>query len=166
MWLSLNFYYLYLFFGDLHPFHVSVCDIYYNPRSTRIELVQRIFLDDLEQALRAYADDPYLDIMHPKDAVAFDSLLEVYYTEKIALKVNDQSQSIKYLGHKRKQTQMYSYMETNQKIKKVPQQIHIRNTLLLERFKDQQNLMKIHIGDQKESIMLHQKAPEGSISLE
>ena len=81
-------------------------------------MVQRIFLDDLEIALRTFAKDAYLDVMDPKNPEVFDSLLKAYYAEGIQLKVNDKLQSINYLGHKREKAHMYSYMETEKKIKK------------------------------------------------
>ena len=155
-----------LLFLEPHPFHVSVCDLYYNPRTHRIELVQRVFLNDLEDALRVYAKDPKLDVMRPKDTVGFDSLLEAYYSERIALSMSNRAYSIRYLGHKRKKTHMYSYMETDKRLKKPPKQLFILNTLLFEHLHDQQNLINIRVGAQKKSIMLHAQTPEGSVSLD
>ena len=40
-----------LFLSLFHPFHVSVCDVDFNEETKSIQLSQRIFLDDFEQAL-------------------------------------------------------------------------------------------------------------------
>ena len=155
--------YALLLFG-LHPFHVSLCEVYYNPRSQRVELVQRIFLDDLEEALRVYAQDPYLDVSRPIDPVAFDSLLEAYYVERLSLKINQKDRQLNYLGHRKKKTHMYSYMETDQKIRRSPRHLFIRNTILFEQFNDQQNLINIRIGPDKKSFTLRAQEPQQELS--
>lgn len=162
--MQLSGWFLYVVMAWGHPFHVSVCDIFYNPRAQRIELAQRIFLDDLEETLRSYGDDPYLDITHPKDSVRVDSLLKAYYTEKLSLWVDGKLQSLSYLGHERKENNMWSYLETQKKVRRPPKRIEIRNTLLFEQFRDQQNLIKIRIFEAEQTLLLHRAAPQQAAS--
>ena len=57
---------LILFQSVFHPFHVSVSDIKYKEDQKAIQISTRIFLDDLELALRAFTGNEKLDIMDEK----------------------------------------------------------------------------------------------------
>ena len=153
-----------VFLSIAHPFHVSVCELLHNPRTKRVELVQHIFLDDLEETLRNYAKDPFLDVMQPKDSITFDSLLRTYYEKNVTLWVNGKPKELLYLGHVRKEESMWSYLETKGKVRRFPRSIGIRNTVLFEQFSDQQNLIKLRVGNVDHSMVLHKDQPQNEAS--
>ena len=138
-----------------HPGHMSVCEITYNPRTERLELVQHISLKDLEEALQHYGKNRYLDIMHPRDPVAFDSLLQAYYVAQIRLSVDHEKHALRYLGHERLNNNMCIYMEGERKLQRAPSAFRIQNVLLFEQFKEQKNRINLRIGEQYKSVLLH-----------
>ena len=147
-----------------HPVHVSVCNVSYNPRTKHMELVQHIFLNDLEETLRHYSQDPYLDVVHPKDPLRFDSLLQAYYLEKVALEVNKKQHTLHYLGHARKADKMHSYLESRKKIRRTPKHISLRNGVLFEQYSDQQNIINLQVGNVKKSMLLTRKTPHQAVA--
>ena len=50
-----------------HPLHVSVCEIAYNQESKALEIIQRVFIDDLEMEIRMDRNEPELDIFMPSN---------------------------------------------------------------------------------------------------
>ncbi|MEO1098652.1 MAG: DUF6702 family protein, partial [Bacteroidota bacterium] len=56
----------------LHPLHVSVCEIEYDSNKKSLEIIQRIFLDDLESEIRLDLNQPELDITLPNNGLTLD----------------------------------------------------------------------------------------------
>jgi hypothetical protein len=52
-----------LFAFSMHPLHISVTDIEYDEKAKSLEIMSRIFMDDLELTMRNRLNQPDLDIM-------------------------------------------------------------------------------------------------------
>lgn len=154
---------LVVFFGWLaHPFHVSVCDIEVNQKNSSLEISQRIFLDDLEMALRKKPGWEKLDVMDPSDPKGFDALMKDYIRGNVEVSVNGKSRAYAYLGHEREGDALWCYME----VKDVGQieLIEVKNTILLETYDDQINLVHIKNDGKIRSLKLHRDNIRDSIS--
>ena len=60
-----------------HPLHVSVTEIEMNDTDKRLEIMMRVFMDDLEVTLRKEFRQPELDILNPKEAT-LDEMMSTY----------------------------------------------------------------------------------------
>ena len=59
-----------------HPMHVSVTEIEMDEKEKRLEIMMRVFIDDLEVTLRQNFKQPELDVLEPKGQ-SLDELMQV-----------------------------------------------------------------------------------------
>lgn len=135
----------------MHPIHISVCDIAYDKERKALEIVQRIFLDDLELAIRNSRDEPYLDILDPKNNTT-DNLLKDYLNEHFQLKVNGAASAYSYLGHEIEGDAVYCYLEL-EKINEL-KSIGVFSSILTDEYDDQVNLVHVEVDDNIRSMKL------------
>lgn len=132
-----------------HDFHISVCEIEYDQGSESLEMTHRIFLDDLEATLVTWSGDPSVDVYNPKDEKKLKELIGKYLLEKFAVKVNGSNEKMVFIGSESEDDIMYCYIELP-KVKKL-QSIHILNTILMDKFEDQINMVHIYRGEETTS---------------
>lgn len=153
---------LVIFLGWLaHPFHVSVCDIEVNSKNQSLEISQRIFLDDLELALRKHSGWEKLDVLNPADRKRFDKLMQEYVTGNLQVSVNGRPVVLNYLGHEMEADAMWCYIEV-QGVQSV-NEIAVENRILLDTYDDQVNLIHIKNGGKIRSMKLYQNNARDAI---
>ena len=64
-----------------HPIHVSVTEIEYNEKNKSLQIISRIYIDDLELSVQKQAKNESLDLIEPKNGVTTDQLLTSYLKE-------------------------------------------------------------------------------------
>jgi len=152
-----------LFFSQIHPFHVSVCDIEFSKHEKSLQLSQRVFIDDLEIALgKKYSLN--LDVNDETTTTLLDSLIHVYMLENVHLIVDGKQKNATYIGNEIEGDGMWCYMEYTG-IKKL-KSLEIRNTVFLETFEDQVNIIHFEYEDYEKSIKLDQTKKFGVFNLE
>lgn len=145
-----------------HPFHVSVCDIEYNSKTSSLEISQRVFLDDLEEALRRKSGWTTLDVMKPSDKKRFDALVKEYVMESLSLSVNNAKATTSYLGHEVESDALWCYLEVTG-VNNL-NSITVGNTILIESFPDQVNLVHIKKDGKIRSLKLYENNVTGSVT--
>ena len=144
-----------------HPYHVSVCDVEHDIETKALQITHHIFLDDLEQALRKKYNTT-LDIVNPENIDDRDRQIENYVTENFVVEVNGKLKPGKYLGHEFEQDALYCYIEV-EGVKKL-KNISIKNSVLMEIFADQINLVHIKVDGKIKSLKLDKKNNTGQIN--
>jgi hypothetical protein len=144
-----------------HDFHVSVCDVEFNEQSKSIQVSQRIFLNDFEQALnKKYAVNLIID---DKSTLAYrDSLIQAYLFENIKLKVDGKEKKRVYVGSEIEEDAIWCFIEYVG-VKKY-KSITITSTVLLETFEDQANIIHFAYGDREKSIKLDKLKSSGTFT--
>src|SRR5688500_14334850 len=68
--------------AEAHPYHISVAEIKYNPKTQSLEIALKLFTDDLEETLSKLAGKPVLvtDVAAPK-------LLEAYFQKNFLVEL-------------------------------------------------------------------------------
>jgi hypothetical protein len=152
-----------LFFTQLHPFHVSVCDIEFKRESKSVQVSQRIFLDDLEQALsKTFSINLIID---DENTIEFrDSLIQVYVLEHLDMTFDGSEKKRAYVGNEVEEDAMWCYIEYSG-IKKFST-LEIRSTVLLKAFDDQDNIIHLKHGDFEKSIKLDKTNTRSTIIIE
>src|SRR5690349_21350246 len=82
-----------------HPIHVSVTEIAFDEKEKELEVVTRIFLDDLETSIRESKKQPELNLMKPGAGATTDQLVSAYLLPRFKILLKGKQQNIKYLGH-------------------------------------------------------------------
>lgn len=137
----------------LHPFHVSVSDIKYKEEKKAIQISTRIFLDDLELALRAYTGNETLDITEKERWDFVNENLEKYLLERMKLwDEKGKAYELNYIGAEIEDDVMWCYIEI-EKVKRL-EQVKIRNSILYEVWGDQENLVHFRAFDDVQSARL------------
>src|SRR5688572_15482974 len=81
-----------------HPIHVSVTEIEMDEKDKRLEVMMRIFIDDLELTLRERLSQPELDLLS-KPVKERDLLISKYLSDRFKLVLDGKVQKTNYLGH-------------------------------------------------------------------
>lgn len=131
-----------------HPFHLSVTNIYHKPKEKVVQVEQRIFLDDFEEALRDFTEDENFYIKDVNDPQVKE-LLESYLNEHFYIELKGKKVDLQFLGSEivKKENVMWCYFEA-EKVKKF-ESFQVFNSLLVEKFSDQENIIHYTYPDGK-----------------
>lgn len=135
----------------LHPFHISVTDIEYDEEVKSIEIAQKIFIDDFEEALAAFSNSK-IDLLDKSQKTSNDQLIEHYISEKFNIEINGKSVESDFLGTQLEEDAIWCFLEVS-KVRKL-NSIRIKNTLFFELFDDQMNLVHIKKDGEIKSMRL------------
>ena len=121
----------------IHKFYLSNTSIEFNAQSRAIEITSKIFTDDLEHAIEAQCYR--YNSLYPQTPEVFE-LVKKYIGDKLSLQVGGRNVVLNFLGYSvdNDMTTLFiegSYFE--------PNQVVVGNTILLELFSDQQNIVEV-----------------------
>ena len=137
-----------------HPFYISICQIDHNPGTDALEMSFRIFTDDLEQALESIGTDR-LHLGTEREAEKADLYIGRYLARHVEFQVNGSRVNAAFLGKEVDTEATWCYVE----IADIPDldSMTVTNTLLLETFEDQVNLVHVNANDQKKSLVFNRQ---------
>ena len=145
-----------------HPIHVSVTEIEFDEKEKSLEIMMRVFADDLEDTLRKHLNQPGLDIIAPSNGMTVDQMVSGYLSKHFKVSLDGKTQKILYLGNEREADTFIFYIEvTNVKKWKT---IQIQNDILTEVFDDQSNLVHVTVRDEVKSLRLTRDTPTDKIT--
>ena len=138
--------------GLLHPVHVSVTEINHSEKDKALQIVSRIFIDDLELSVQRDLKDDNLDIINPAGGNTTDQLVSRYLLKHMKIKVDGKPQYLKYLGHEVDGLVLVCYMEIPN-IKKL-KTVEPMNDVIMEIHPDQSNLVHVTYQGKIKSLRL------------
>jgi hypothetical protein len=144
-----------------HPFHVSVCEMKYNAPAQRLEIIHKIFWDDLEDGLSQMTGKRE-NISSPTDSAYVQGLIQKYLDTHFVLSIEGQKLDISFVGAELEEDAFWCY----QMVSDLPSfsSIRVQNKLLMEVFDDQMNLIHLeHMGKTK-SLRLTRRKFEDQLS--
>lgn len=147
----------------LHPLHVSVTEIEMDETDKRLEIMVRIFMDDLESTLREAYEIPDLDILKPK-GMTVDQMMKNYFGTHLKIALDGKMQALDYLGHEDEGEAFIFYVEVN-KVKKW-KTIQVTNDIMMSTFRDQSNLVHVTVGETVRSLRLTRSKPIDELTFE
>ena len=159
--LSIRLLFLLLSYGlETHPFHISLTDMVYNEDRQRIEIAQKIFWDDMEISLNNKSGQQ-VNFLQPKDPQKLEAIIEGYLMANNKIKVGEKELKINYLGHEIEEDAAWFYMETDQTGE--PHLISIRNSVLIDDFPDQQNIVNFYKNRKPKSFIARKDKTDGTL---
>ena len=138
--------------GLLHPIHVSVTEINYSEKDNALQIISRIFIDDLELSIQRDLKDDYIDILKPVGGKTTDQLVSAYLLNHMKVKVDGKSQPLNYLGHEVDGLAIICYIEITN-IKKL-KSVEAMNDVIMEVHPDQSNLVHVTYKEKIKSVRL------------
>lgn len=142
--------YLFLLFLFVHPFHVSVCELVYNEEDRAIQISYRIFLDDLELALRNDSGNEKLNVV--TDSLQVHEANRDYFHKTFGLKLNSEAIRYNYIGGEIEEEVMWCYLEV-ENVDTI-ETLEVSNSHLTDIYDDQQNIIHFKIREDKQSFIL------------
>lgn len=146
----------------LHPLHVSVTEIEMDRKDKTLEIVMRVFVDDLELALRKKYNQPELDVLHPRNGLTLDQMMTSYLHDHVTILLEGKPQAIRYIGHEKEDDAFIFYSEVTD-VKKW-QTIVVQNDILTEIHDDQSNLVHITVDSEVRSLRLTRENPKDKLT--
>ena len=134
-----------------HKYYLSVSDVEYNEEAQSLQIITRIFYDDLEDVLQERYDESIV-VDAAQDQEKLDTYIAKYLKRKLIVNVNGTAQPLNYLGKEYENDYVTCYIE----ITNIPEinELLIENTLLMDLFPEQKNMMHTNILGKKKSLLL------------
>lgn len=139
-----------------HPLHSARATVEYNLETGSFEVSLCVFPDDLSLVLSERAKRR-IDV--EKDG-SLDDVLKTYVSEKFQLSVDSaKPEALNWVGHESQTHQFWLYFEFPVDSES-PQEISIKNTLLMEQFDDQLNVAYVRIGGRQRCLTFRTDTPD------
>lgn len=133
-----------------HTYHSSILDLRLNPQKQQVELALKVFTDDLESAL-SQGRPQRLSLQDPRA----QALAEVYLREHLALALpaaGRQPQAplaLQFVGMQAEKDAYWLYAKA--RLPRATTALWLRNTVMLDQFSDQMNIVNAESGPAKTS---------------
>lgn len=144
-----------------HPLHLSVTDIVYDANEKELEIMLRVFTDDVELAIRQQRNDATLNVLTATDLKA---MLWQYVQPHMSITLDGKSHPAKYLGYEKDEDVFVLYIQV-QPVKSW-KTIEVKNSTLTEMYSDQSNLINVTRNDKTKSLRLMRDNPSGSLTFD
>lgn len=144
-----------------HPFYVSVTEINHNSQDKTIEISCKIFVDDMEAALKQNYKTP-VDLSNDKQKELHDKLIADYIPKHFALSADGKGGKLNYIGFEKDKESVYCYFEIINvaSVKK----LDITNSILQDYIDKQINIMHITVNGNRKSYKLDYPNKQASFS--
>ena len=143
----------------LHPIHISVTEIQHNEKNKSLEIISRIFIDDLELSIRNSTKNENLDLLNPANGLTTDKLVSEYLYAHLLVTVDGKAARINYLAHEIDDLAIVCYLEI-EGVRKM-KSIEVTNSVIQETHDDQSNLVHVTYGGPVKSMRLTSDKPSG-----
>ena len=120
-----------------HKFYLSNTSIEFNAQTRAIEITSKIFTDDLEHAIEAQCYRYHS--LYPQSPEVFE-LVKKYIGDKISLQVAGRNVVLNFIGYSVDNDMTTLFIEGNYFD---PNQVVVNNTILLDLYSDQQNIVEV-----------------------
>ncbi|MDP6053053.1 MAG: hypothetical protein QF879_11965 [Candidatus Latescibacteria bacterium] len=132
----------------------------HNPDTHTLEITFKIFTDDLEQALEAQGRGK-LHLGADRESEGADRYISRYLEQHVSIEIDGRILEAKYLGRETESDVTWCYSE----IGDVPSisTVTVINTLLIEIFEDQTNMVHINANGQNKSMLLTRAKDRGTV---
>ncbi|WP_299442116.1 DUF6702 family protein [uncultured Aquimarina sp.] len=147
-------------FTALHKFYVSVTQIEYNQEQKSLQIISRIFIDDIEEVLRKRYDET-IELVSETEETKVDQYLAKYLNQKLTITVNGEEMIFNFIGKEYDNDLVLCYLE----VENVPplKTITISNQALMDFFDEQQNIIHVKKGKKRKSLILEKEKDKGML---
>ncbi len=163
MWVWLNI--LLIGLGLSHPFHASICNLSFNPQTHSLEIVQKVFVDDIEAVLQQQTTPQIADI---EDALkGQQTAIAAYFKDALVLRINQQPVTWQYVGSEIQKAHLVVYIEVPNVDVQNLHNLSLKSTVLLH-LAGQRNWVHwngSHPTEPVQSLILTKAQPYGAFTL-
>lgn len=149
--LGLILFFIFTSFSPFHKFYVSVTEIEHNQKSQSLQIISRVFTDDLEKVLRQRYDNK-IRLGKDNETPGVQKIYAKYLTQKMTISLDHKSRELNYVGREYDNDMVIFYIEV-ENVKDF-QSIKVLNTILMDLFEEQKNLVHVENNGSTKSLIL------------
>ena len=144
-----------------HKFYVSTTKVEYVKERKSIQIISKIFVEDLEQVLQE-RNSSRVQLDPKKETDLDQSYLLNYISQKLKFKINEKEAQLIYIGKEYDIDILNIYFE----IEDVDslESIRIENKILIDLFPEQQNIIHFSNEKNKRNLILDKNHPTGLLN--
>lgn len=158
--LLVSCFFLFSSFSGGHKFYVSVTEVEYNSDHQSLQIISRVFTDDMENLLKnRYNENLYLTEEEEHDAV--DRYLSKYISQKLKIKIDGKPKNLLYLGKEYENDLLLLYIEVEDV--KFITNVEVQNLILTDLFAEQKNVVHVEVRGKTKSLLLSRDNRAGLI---
>ncbi|EAR14262.1 hypothetical protein RB2501_02520 [Robiginitalea biformata HTCC2501] len=151
-------------FTAAHKFYVSVTNVEYSESDESLQIISRIFIDDLDNLLKTRYDfDARLATEDEPEAAA--GYIERYFNSKFRVFVNGEERAYTFLGKKYDKDLILCFIEVTGVPREDLESVGLQNEILTDLFSEQKNLVHFKVLGKKRSVVLIRENNKGMLNL-
>lgn len=147
-------------FTALHKFYVSVTQIEYKEEEKSLQIISRIFVDDIEEVLRKRYDET-IELVSNEQEERVDQYLTTYLKQKLSIIVNGEEVFFNFIGKEYDNDLVLCYLEV-ENVESL-KTIVVSNQVLMDFFDDQQNIIHVKKQKKRKSLILEKEKDQGML---
>lgn len=141
-----------------HEFYFSLTEIEYVKEKKAIQIISKVFTDDLETMLRKRLNENIV-LDFGIDEKGVNQYIVNYYRDKLVIAINDEKMEYSFIGKEYEEDSVLLYFEINDVPE--PNTMEITNQILFDTFDAQQNIIKIkHNKEIKNYILVPERTSQ------
>lgn len=138
-------------FRSSHKFYVSVTEIEHNEESQSLQIISRVFTDDLEDLLQKRYNKN-IRLLSSGDEGEVEDKLKNYLDQKFHIEIDGKPYKAEYLGKVYENDITLMYLEVPD-VKSV-KSVKVKNAVLTDLFEEQKNLVHVELKGKTKSLIL------------
>ena len=144
-----------------HRFYSAIFQINFEKSKKRVEITARIFTDDLNQTLKKiYKKEVKLG--SKKESKDDIEILKKFLTSNIKFTINGKPTIFDFISKEEDNNISICYLKINN-VSKITT-LEVENSVLIELFPEQQNIIQFQNGDKKQSLLLSSEKIIGNLN--
>lgn len=134
-----------------HPFYVSVTEFNFNANEKLMEITSKVFLDDLEKALKKQTNAT-VELTNPALPKQAQEMVSTYFKKHLQIKLDDKPVQLEFIGYEREGASVWVYFQVSNtfSVKKIT----ATNSILYEMYPNQMSIMHAQVANNKKSIRI------------
>ncbi|WP_435133732.1 DUF6702 family protein [Formosa sp. A9] len=159
---QLNYLFLVVVFSVMafavpHKYYVSITEIDFVEKEQSVQIISRIFIDDLEKLMRQRFDNTLR--LGKNESSEVDFYLAKYLQEKMRIEINGAPVQLKVLGKQYDDDLAICFIEILNV--NTIKSFQISNQVLMDVYPEQQNIVRVKVGGNKKSLILTYQNDKG-----
>lgn len=154
---------LFVSFTTVHKFYLSVTEVTHSEKDQSVQILSRIFIDDIEEVLEERYDVS-LNLTTSDELENANQYIEKYLKSRIILTMNGEKIPFTFLGKEYDNDIMKCYIEIKNIDLKAIKSLEIQNKVLFDLFEEQQNIVHFKFDNLKKSFILIKENDKGVLN--
>lgn len=135
----------------VHKFYMSVTQVNYVSDQKAVQVIVRLFIDDLQAEINAISKTPPIELDTDREPKDVEKRFEAYLKEHLSFVINTTKKEFHYIGKEYSDNMAVFYLEITE-IDTI-QSLTIQNKLLNNLFPEQENIVKTKIYNKHKSTL-------------